>query len=179
VAINVRGREVLVQNTHPGVVMFCKPCDAEGLLDWFLTEIGNEIITHTEQTEGLPPLQDTGGAASSSQQALVPSGSRPDEDAQTLAVDLLKKHPRVKRVCWQPSRTGFKVVRDDGSSKEFGCEGFLKKRKLALTHLDDLAHPAWTALQASITDAGRRARAFLDELGTGASAEPDMVPLLG
>ena len=197
VAITVRGREILVQNsTEPLCLVATKAeGDARASLQWFLEELQADleesprlkILREPEPQPQAPqepqepqaPQQEQGPRRKTQQKHL-----RDDSEEQamiTQALATLLAHPKCLKAHWRPSRNAFFVCRDDHENSEFIAVGSFKHRKAAQGRGDD---QSWEALRVTYHQAVSRAVEFLESdidtelemgvpLGDGGSSGPE------
>ena len=196
VAITVRGREILVQNsTEPLTLVATKAeGDARASLQWFLEELQADLEESPrlkmrepepqpqapqEPQEPQAPQQEQGPRRKTQQKHL-----RDDSEEQamiTQALATLLAHPKCLKAHWRPSRNAFFVCRDDHENSEFIAVGSFKHRKAAQGRGDD---QSWEALRVTYHQAVSRAVEFLEldidtelvmgvPLGDGGSSGPE------
>ena len=175
VAITVRGREILVQNsTEPLTLVATKAeGDARASLQWFLEELQADLEESPrlkllrepepqpqapqEPQEPQAPQQEQGPRRKTQQKHL-----RDDSEEQamiTQALATLLAHPKCLKAHWRPSRNAFFVCRDDHENSEFIAVGSFKHRKAAQGRGDD---QSWEALRVTYHQAVSRAVEFLE-----------------
>ena len=175
VAITVRGREILVQNsTEPLTLVATKAeGDARASLQWFLEELQADLEESPrlkllrepepqpqapqEPQEPQAPQQEQGPRRKTQQKHL-----RDDSEEQamiTQALATLLAHPKCLKAHWRPSRNAFFVCRDDHENSEFIAVGSFKHRKAAQGRGDD---QSWEALRVTYHQAVSRAFEFLE-----------------
>ena len=169
----IRGKQLLMLNNVQKLSIALKPGNEVDELGWILGELKKDIDLmpgHLSWTKGTSKA--LGDEPQLSQEHNDGPGEEPEEAMDyeghiEKKLEELKSSSNCVRASFLKSRSSLRVARKDGTSKEFGIQGFAKKRKLAMERQDELS---FAEVREAIDRSADMALEFLEASGQPAAS---------